>query len=184
MRITPLEEPFDDDVTEALRPMARFGPPIALFRTFAHNTGLTAAAMHGLGGYFLSRRLSVDVRTREIVIDRVCARCGCDYEFGIHVTTFAEQAGFTAEQVRSLARGGAGDDCWSEARDRAVIKLVDALHDASTLDDALWAEASVFFTEAQLLDLLALAGWYHAISYVARAAQVPLEAGSPTLASA
>jgi hypothetical protein len=39
-----------------------------------------------------------------------------------------------------------------------VIRLVDALHDASTLDDGLWAEASTFFTEAQLLDLLTLAG--------------------------
>jgi hypothetical protein len=51
------------------------------------------------------------------------------------------------------------------------------------VDDELWAEATGFFTDVQMLDLLALAGWYHAISYLARAAQVPLEPGSPTLAS-
>ena len=51
MRIAPLEEPFDEAVTEALRPMSRFGPPIALFRTLAHNPPLTGASMHGLGGY-------------------------------------------------------------------------------------------------------------------------------------
>jgi alkylhydroperoxidase family enzyme len=36
---------------------------------------------------FLSRQLSVDVRTRELVIDRVSARCGCDYEFAPTLAT-------------------------------------------------------------------------------------------------
>jgi len=184
MRIAPLEEPFDEAVTGALRPMSRFGPPIALFRTLAHNPPLTGASMHGLGGYFLSRRLSIDLRTRELVIDRVCARCGCDYEFGIHVLTFAAKAELTAEQVRSLARGDVRDACWTDPRDRSVIALVDIVHDTATVDDATWAAASVHFTPAQLLDLLALAGWYHAISYLANAAQVPGEPGAPTLASA
>ena len=184
MRIAPLEEPFTDEVTAALAPMRRFGPPIALFRTLAHNAPLTEASMHGLGGYFLSRRLSVDVRTRELVIDRVSARCGCDYEFGIHVLSFAAKAGLTAEQISSLARGGPDDPCWTEPRDRAVLRMVDTLHDTSTLDDAGWAEASAHFTDPQLLDLLAIAGWYHAIAYLARTARVPLEPGAPTLAGA
>src|SRR5690349_846130 len=157
MRITPLEEPFTAEVTAALEPMRRFGPPIALFRTLAHNPALTAASMHGLGGYFLSRRLSVDVRTRELVIDRVSARCGCDYEFGIHVLSFAAKAGLTAEQISSLARGGPDDACWTDPRDRAVIRLVDTLHDTSSVDDTGWASLSEHFSDAQLLDLLALA---------------------------
>jgi alkylhydroperoxidase family enzyme len=123
MRIAPLEEPFTDDVTAALAPMSRFGPPIALFRTLAHNTPLTAASMHGLGGYFLSRRLSVDVRTRELVIDRVSARCGCDYEFGIHVLSFATKAALTAEQISSLARGGPPAACCTHDPYRRFIRL-------------------------------------------------------------
>jgi alkylhydroperoxidase family enzyme len=184
MRIAALEAPFDEAVTAALSPMARFGPPIALFRTLAHNTALTEASMHGLGGYFLSRRLSVDLRTRELVIDRVSARCGCDYEFGVHVAAFAARAELTGDQVSSLARGGPDDACWTQPRDRTVLALVDELHDTSTVADATWGAASEFFTTGQLLDLLALAGWYHAISYLARAAQVPLEPGAPTLATA
>lgn len=183
MRVVPLEEPFDEAVVEALAPMSRFGPPIALFRTLAHNPPLTSASMHGLGGYFLSRRLSVDLRTRELVIDRVCARCGCDYEFGIHVLTFAAKAELSDAQVRSLARGNTTDPCWIQPRDRAVIGLVDVLHDTSTVEDTTWALALEHFTQAQLLDLLALAGWYHAISYLARATQLPAEPGAPTLAS-
>jgi alkylhydroperoxidase family enzyme len=182
MRIAPLEEPFGEEVSAALAPMARFGPPIALFRTIAHNPELTSASMHGLGGYFLSRRLSVDLRTRELVIDRVSARCGCDYEFGVHVRIFAEKAELTTEQVASIARGRPTDECW-HPRDRAVLSLVDALHDTSTVDDETWAAAAAHYTAAQLLDLLALAGWYHAIAYLARAARVPLEDGAPTLSS-
>jgi hypothetical protein len=39
------------------------------------------------------------------------------------------------------------------------------------------------FSEANLLDLLLLCGWYHAISFVAQAARVSPEAGAPTFES-
>ena len=120
---------------------------------------------------------------REIVIDRVSARCGCDYEFGVHVAAAAHRADLTDDQVRSLARGGTEDPCWSDPRDRAVIHLVDPLHDTNTVPDELWAEAAEHFTESQLLDLVAIAGCYHAIACLARANQTPLEPGAPTLAS-
>jgi hypothetical protein len=35
------------------------------------------------------------------------------------------------------------------------------------------------FDEHQVLDLLMLTGWYHAISFAARAARIPLEPGAP-----
>ena len=35
------------------------------------------------------------------------------------------------------------------------------------------------FSEAQLLDLLLLCGWYHAISFTANAARVALQDGAP-----
>ena len=41
------------------------------------------AAMSGSGGYELSKRLSLPLRDREIVIGRTCARCGCEYEWGV-----------------------------------------------------------------------------------------------------
>jgi alkylhydroperoxidase family enzyme len=183
VRIAPLQEPLDEEVGPLLRSMMPAGlPPIALFRTFGKNPPMVAA-MREWGAYCLSRRLSVDMRTREIVIDRVTARCGCEYEFGVHVAFFADRVGLSADQLRSLAFGGADDPCWTEPRERAVIRLVDQLHDTGTAAQPLWDELSSMFTEPQLLDLLMLAGWYHAISFVARAAQVPLEDGAPTFAS-
>ena len=153
-------------------------PPLLLFRTWAKNPTMTDA-LRGWGGYELSDRLSIGLREREIVIDRVCARCGCEYEWGVHVAFFAERAQLTADQVASLTHGGAQDDCWSEERERVLIEIVDQLHDTSTIDDELHTRASAVFDEAQLLDVFHLAGWYHAISYSANAAGVELEDDAP-----
>lgn len=181
-RIDPLEPPHPREVAEVLEPMMPPGaPPIALFRTFARNLPMTRA-MHGWGGYELSRELSLDLRTRELVIDRTCARCGAEYEWGVHVAFFAEAADLTRDQITSLTHGGPDDACWTEPAERAVIAAVDQLHDTSTIDDRLWSQLADHLDEPQLLDLLLLCGWYHGISFVARAADVALEAGAPTFA--
>jgi alkylhydroperoxidase family enzyme len=181
-RIRPLEAPFPDDVAPVLASMMPPGvPPIGLFRTFAKNLPM-ATAMRSWGGYELGRTLSLTMRDREIVIDRTCARCGCEYEWGVHIVFFAERVGLSPEQITSLTFGTALDPCWEVERDRTLIAAVDALHDESDVSDDLWAELSVHFDEAQLLDVLMLTGWYHAISFAARAARVPLEQGAPSFA--
>jgi alkylhydroperoxidase family enzyme len=180
-RLPPLEAPFAPDVGALLERMMPPGiPPIALFRTFAHNPEM-ADAMHGWGSYELSRRLSVPMRIRELVIDRVTAVLGCEYEWGVHVVFFADRVGLTAEQVRSLTHGSPDDACW-DACDRTVLRLVDSLLEKAAVDDDLWSEVASRFTAAQLLDLLLLAGWYHAIAFAANAAKVPLEDGTPRFA--
>ena len=179
-RIAPLEPPFEPAVAEQLRSMMPPGvPPIALFRTFARNSSM-AAAMQPWGRHQLGRSFAVGLREREIVIDRTCARCGCEYEWGVHVAFFAARAGLDSAQVTSLTHGGPADTCWTEGSERLLIRLVDELHDSSDVSEALWQELRGQYDEAQLLDLLLLCGWYHAISFTARAARVPLEDGAPT----
>jgi alkylhydroperoxidase family enzyme len=178
-RIEPLAEPYTDEVRAQLeRMMPPHLAPIALFRTFARNLPMTRA-MTGWGSYALGRELSLSLRDREIVIDRVCARCSAEYEWGVHVAFFADRAGLTAEQLRSLTHGDPSDECWTDERDRLLVQAVDALHDTADLDDDLWQRLRGELDEAQVLDLMLLAGWYHAISYAARAARVPLEPGAP-----
>ena len=182
-RITPLEPPFEPAVGEQLRSMMPPGvPPIALFRTFVRNPPM-AAAMQPWGRHELGRSFTLGLREREIVIDRTCARCGCEYEWGVHVAFFAARADLDAAQVTSLTHGGPADPCWVEERERQLIRLVDELHDSSDVSDALWQELRSQYDEAALLDLLLLCGWYHAISFTARAARVPLESGAPTFDS-
>ncbi|WP_433040974.1 carboxymuconolactone decarboxylase family protein [Dactylosporangium sp. CS-033363] len=156
-------------------------PPIGLFRTFARNLPMTAAMSHW-GRYELGRDLTLTLREREIVILRTCARCGCEYEWGVHVMVFADRAALTAAEIASLTRGRFDDPCWTAAREATLIQLVDALHDSSDIADELWRSAREVFDERQLLDVLLLCGWYHAICFTARAARVDLEPGAPRFA--
>jgi len=180
--IEPLVPPFEPDVAAQLEQMMPPGaPPIALFRTFAKNLPMTKA-MHAWGSYELGRTLSLSLREREIVIDRTCARCGCEYEWGVHVAFFAAKAELTAAEITSLTHGEASDACWASERERLLIETVDALHHTSDISDTLAERLARELTQAEQLDLFLLAGWYHAISFVANAARVPLEQGAPRFA--
>ena len=178
-RIEPISPPYEPDIAHQLEAMMPAGvPPILLFRTFVRNVPMTSA-MGGWGRYELSKRLSLSMRDREIVIDRTCARCGADYEWGVHIAFFAERVGLTSKQITSLTHGSCDDSCWSDDRDRLLIAAVDALHDRCDIDEPLWERLAAVLTDAQLLDLLLLCGWYHAISFAANGARVALEEGAP-----
>jgi alkylhydroperoxidase family enzyme len=183
-RIEPLRPPYAPEVAALLAAMMPSGvPPILLFRTFARNMPMTDA-MTGWGGYELSKRLSLPLRAREILIDRTCARCQCEYEWGVHVAFFAGRAALSAEQVASLGSGGPSDPCWTQPADRLLIEAADALHDSADIGDELWRQLALAFTAEQLLDVLMICGWYHAISYTANAARVSREEGAPRLRAA
>lgn len=178
-RIAPLEPPYDEDVADLLARMMPTGvPPIGLFRVLARNLPMTRA-LHDWGSYELGRELSIPLRDREIVIDRVAALCDCEYEWGVHVAWFAERAGLDDEQVRSLTVGSAGDPCWTHERERVLIRVVDALHDVGDVTDELGEALAAHYAPEQVLDLVLLAGWYHAVCYAANVARLPREPGFP-----
>jgi len=178
-RIDPAQPPYTEEVATRLEAMMPPGvPPIGLFRTFVRNLPMSTA-MGTWGGYELSKRLSLTMRDREIVIDRTCARCRCEYEWGVHIAFFAERVGLTNAQISSITHGDASDGCWSNERDRILIQVTDALHDNADLDDELWGRLREQLSDEQALDLFMLAGWYHAISYASNGARVDLEVGAP-----
>jgi 4-carboxymuconolactone decarboxylase len=179
-RIRPLEPPFEPETQAALAqwmPKNAAVPPLALFRTLLHDRNL-AAAMNEMGRFNLrydpQRYSAIEPRDREIVIDRVCARCACEYEWGVHVASYAQKVGLNADQIKATVRGAGDDPAWSD-RERLLIRLVDELHDTAHVSDALWAGLCEHWTESQCLQLLVLVGWYHVISYLANATGVPLE---------
>ncbi|ACU76313.1 carboxymuconolactone decarboxylase [Catenulispora acidiphila DSM 44928] len=177
-RIPPLSPPYSAEAADLLdRMMPGDQEPIALFRTFARNLPM-AEALHVWGSHVLSRRLTLTLRDREILIDRTCARCGCEYEWGVHIAHFADRAALTGDQITALTHGTSADPCWTTDRDRLLLDAADALHDENDIDDALWTRLAAEFTDDQLLDLLLVCGWYHAISFTARAARLPLEPGA------
>jgi alkylhydroperoxidase family enzyme len=172
--MAPVVPPYDEATREALEAL---GPPIMLFRMFARRPE-RARAIQGWGSYYLSRRSALSLRHRELVIDRTTALCGAEYEWAIHINVYAAKAGLTDGQVRSLVHGNAGDTCWDAAADRAVLRAVDALHAESDLTDEQWDDLVAATGEDGALEVALLCGWYHAISFAARALRLPLEPGT------
>jgi alkylhydroperoxidase family enzyme len=169
-RIAPLEPPFEPEIAGQFDRIMRGAPPLMLFRVMASSPRawekFRAASL--LDGGPLS------LREREIVIDRTCARTGCEYEWGVHVATFADAAQLTKAQVRATVLDGAEASCWS-ASEQALIAAVDALHVRATLSDAEFKALSAHYDDAKIFEIILLCGFYRTVSYLANGLDLPLE---------
>jgi len=173
-RIAPVEPPYAAQLQADFDKLMRGAPPLLLFRTLARNPRVLQRMMDGA----LLDRGSIPLRARELMILRTCARCGAEYEWGVHIAVFGAKAQWTPTQLRSSVHGRPSDECWSE-EDRLVMRLADQLHDTSEVEDTLWTELSARFAADQLVELIMLAGLYHAVSYVINATRIQHEAFAP-----
>ena len=174
-RIEPVEPPYAPDVEEMLRkwmPPDAGVEPLRLFRTLVVHESL-AARMRPLGAGILGHGL-LEPRDRELMIDRTCARCGAEYEWGVHAAFFGQAVGLSEAELAATVTAPADDAIWSE-RERAVIRLADELHDNAHVSDATFGELELHFTPPQILELVVTAGWYHTISFVIGAARIAPE---------
>jgi alkylhydroperoxidase family enzyme len=170
-RIAPLAPPFSDDIQAAFdRIMPPGAPPLALFTTLARDARLFQRLQAGA----LLDKGHLTLRQREVVINRVTALSGSEYEWGVHVALFGKMAGLDPANLDSLVNGGARDPCWS-IEDGLLIRACDQLHAGSDIDDALWSAMSRQFGEMALIEVLMLAGFYRAVSYLTNALRLPLE---------
>lgn len=178
-RIAPETPPFSNDVAEALaRIMPPGVPPLVLFTTLARNPRVFQRVMAG----GLLDKGSISLRERELVIDRTTARCGSEYEWGVHIAFFAEQAGLTQAQIAAIVNS-APDDPLFPPRERLILHLVDSLHATNTIDATLWAALKTEFSDEQLIELVVLTGFYHMISFVTNAFAVPPEENAARFAA-
>jgi 4-carboxymuconolactone decarboxylase len=173
-RLQPLEPPYEAEVARTLeRMMGGAGiEPLKLFRVVAHNRHFLDK-FRSLGSYLLNFG-TVDPAEREVVIHRTCARCRSEYEWGVHVSVFGRRLGLSDLQVRSTVHGTADDPVWSP-RQALLVRLVDELHEASAVSDDLWALLTPRWSAEQLVELVALVGQYHLISFLTNALGVELE---------
>ncbi|MFO1327385.1 MAG: carboxymuconolactone decarboxylase family protein [Rubrivivax sp.] len=170
-RIAPAPPPFAAPVQQWLdRTMPAGVAPLRLFTTLARDERLFDRFFSG----GLLDRGHLTLRQREIVIDRTTARCGSEYEWGVHVALFGARVGLGEAQLASLVHGGPDDPCWSDD-ERLLLRLCDELHEGCTLGDALWQALRGAFSEPALLELLLLAGFYRTVSGLTNALRLPPE---------
>src|SRR5215471_17429013 len=170
-RIAPASPPYEPAIaTELERIMPPGIEPLVLFRTLAKSPRVFGKIF---AGGFLDKS-PFSLRQREILIDRTTARLGCEYEWGVHVALFGKRVGFGEAEIAAIAHGPSCDPCWADD-EQALITLVDDLVDHHTILDATWKAASKHFDEAQLLEAIAIVGFYHTISFLCRGLKLPLE---------
>lgn len=153
-------------------------PQLNIFGTLAHNPLLYKAFL-ALGGHLLTAG-GLPPREREIVILRTGRRAQSEYEFGQH-RAIGRDAGLTDTEIEWLA----GDGDWGED-DAALVAMVDELTEEDVVSDATWQRLSRRWSEAQMLELLLLCGFYRLVSGLLNSVGVALEpvtAGWPDSAS-
>ena len=170
-RIKPIDAPYDAPVADIFNRIMPPGmEPLHLFRTQARNPRILQKMFAGN----LLDKGAITLRERELIILRTCARCKSEYEWGVHVALFAQRGGLDADTIAAtlaepLQHRVTGNDA-------LLFDAVDELHDQADIGDASWKSLATVYSDEQILEIIALTGFYHSIAFIANAARVELEA--------
>lgn len=174
-RIEPLCPPYPPEVAHDLQRLMPPGfDPLLLFRAVAHNPRVLRRMRRG----GLLDPGSITAPERELVILRTTARCGSEYEWGVHVAFFAAAVGLGPELVAATVHAAPDDPVWTPAQ-AVLVRLCDELHDTAAVSDALFAAVAEHWSAAQIVELVMLVGLYHAVSMMTNALRLPAEPGAP-----
>lgn len=170
-RIAPLAKPYPEAFDTRMKALMRGAEPLVLFTTLATNERAWAKFS---GGSLLDKASPLSMRQREIVIDRTTAKCGNEYEWGVHIAGFAPHIGMDDAQIYATVHGNADDPVWS-ADESILIATVDALIEHKKLTDDQWSALRSHVDEAQAMEIIQLVGFYHSVSLICGALDLPLE---------
>ena len=161
-RIAPVDPPYSQAQEKLFKTVMPDGmDPLVLFRVLANSERIFPRFMRA----GVLDRGPVEIRHRELVIHRTTARCGAEYEWGVHVNAFARPLGQSREWIRATAHGTADDPAFDES-EAILVRLCDELHDTSTISDSLWQDLANHFSEEVILELIYTVGMYHAVSFL------------------
>lgn len=167
-RIKPPEPPYEPEVDLYLTAVTPAGiEPLRLFRTLAVHVDL-ASRMRPLGAGLLGHP-TIEPRERELVILRTTALSGAEYEWGVHAAFFKElsqdEIDATLPESEHTLTG----------KDALLVALADELDRTGALSDELWEGLREHWSEAQLIELIVLAGLYRLVSYLVNALRIEPE---------
>jgi alkylhydroperoxidase family enzyme len=126
-------------------------------------------------GMFLNKGLLPD-REREVVILRVGWNCQSVYEFGQH-TLIGQRVGLSLKEIDALTKDVSQHD-WNN-RDRLLIEMSDELCSDDCVSAPTWDELSTQWNEAELVELVMVAGMYRLVSGFLNTMGVELDADTP-----
>lgn len=174
-RIPPVVNPSAEVIEAYSRGIAGpDGAPLNIFATLAHNPKLLKRFTH-YAGWFLNKGL-LPPREREVVILRVGWNCRSEYEFGQH-TIIGLREGLTDAEIAALTRDPSTHP-WS-ARDARLIAMCDDLCADDCVGDATWSELAGDWNEAELVELVMVAGTYRLVSGFLNTMGVQRDTGVP-----
>jgi alkylhydroperoxidase family enzyme len=176
-RIAPidLDDVTDDELRTTLAgALTLDGKPLNIFGVLGHHPKLLKR-FNLLGGFLLNKG-RIPERERELVILRIGWNARAEYEFGQH-TVIGKRCGLTDEEIAALTRSPY-DHAWS-AEDLALIALADDLYADDCVGNGTWLALTTRWSEAELVELLILAGFYRLVSGFLNSAGVQLDDGVP-----
>jgi AhpD family alkylhydroperoxidase len=133
------------------------GRPPHLFTTLARHRGLFRRWLRFASGLMPGGTLPR--AESELLILRVAANCGCEYEWQHH-ERIAQTAGLSAEQIAAVRHG----DTDFSPRQRLLLRAADELHADRDLSDATWTELSELLSDKELIELCMLVGHYEMLA--------------------
>jgi alkylhydroperoxidase family enzyme len=170
-RLSPIDEPYPSDVAAVLATFPQQdGYILTLFRTFANSLRFLKKGVPNL----LDRESPLTLRIREIVILRVTANKNCEYEWGVHVSVFGAAAKFSDRQIEATRSAHVDSSLWS-LEEVNLLKAIDNLCTNGRVEGDVYAQFENDWTKEQQLEIFALCGTYHTISFVANTARLPNE---------
>lgn len=174
-RIAAVAHPSDDLAALYAKGLKRpDGKPLNIFGTLGHHPALLKR-FNVLGGLFLSKG-TLPEREREIVILRVGWNCRAVYEFGQH-TIIGKRVGLKDAEIAALIRKPASY-AW-RADDAALIAMADDLCTDDCVSDRTWQQLAGRWDEAQLIELVMVAGFYRMVSGFLNSTGVQLDPDTP-----
>ncbi len=170
-RLPLVDVPPPDELTAAVfEPFEREGrPPIALYRALA-NAPTMLSAYAGL-----ARALRHDAETpralRELVILRTAQLTGSEYEWAHH-RSMAANAGVGDEKVLGVEEWRASTAF--DASERAALRCAEEMHELALTDEA-FAELRESFSDPEIVELVLLVAFYHAVARLIQALGLEVE---------
>ena len=174
-RIEPLRDPTGA-VAELLgKTLAGPGDgPLNVFATLARHPRLLKR-FNALGGLFVVHG-ELPERERELVVLRTAWTTRSEYEWGQHVL-LGRRAGVTDAEMARLT-GPVEGTGWA-TDDAALLDFVDELLSTSDVSDERWAVQRERWSDAQLLELVMLAGFYRMLAGFLNAVRVQPDGDLP-----